>query len=67
MHCILTDTLSTILEEIVNGYEFGPHTYIVVNDQLNGYHHISTLADDISSVINDNNIPTIITDIVNDA
>jgi len=29
------DTLSTIHEEISDGYEFNPHPHIVENDQLN--------------------------------
>ena len=61
------DTLSTIPEEIFDGYEFDPHPHVVEQDQLNGYHHISAPADDTSSVTNDDNIPAIITDVVNDA
>jgi len=61
------DILSTISQEIFDGYEFDPHQYIVEHDQLNGYHHISVPSDDASSVTNDDNIPTIITDSVNDA
>jgi len=61
------DTLSTISEEIFDGYEFDPHPHVVEHDQLNGYHHISAPADDASSVTNDNNIPAIITDVVNNA
>jgi len=61
------DTLSTIPEEIFDGYEFDPHPHIVEHDQLNGYHHVSSPGDDTSSVTNDDNIPAIITDVVNDA
>jgi len=61
------DTFSTIPEEIFDRYEFDPQRYVVEHDQLNGYHHISAPADDTSSVTNNNNIPTIITDVVNDA
>jgi len=61
------DTLSTIPEEIFDGYEFNPHPHVVEQDQLNGYHHISAPADDTSSVTNDDNIPAIIKDVVNDA
>jgi len=61
------DTLSTIHEEIIDGHEFDPHSHIVKQDQLNGYHHISDPTDDTSSVPVDDNIPAIITDIVNDA
>ena len=61
------DTLSTIPEEIFDGYEFDPHPHVVDHDQINGYHHISTPADDSSSVTNDDNIPAINTDVVNDA
>jgi len=61
------DTLSTIPKEILDGYEFNPHSQVVEHDQLNGYHHISATADDTSSITNDDNIPFIITDIVNDA
>jgi len=61
------DTLSTIPKEIFDRYEFDPHPHIVEHDQLNGYIHINAPADDTSSVTNDNNILTIITDIVNDA
>jgi len=61
------DTLSTIPEEIFDGYEFDPHSHIVEHDQLNGYHNISAPAEDTSSVTNDDNIPAIITDVVNDA
>jgi len=61
------DTLSTIPEEIFDGYEFDPHPHVVAHDQLNGYHRIMAPADDTSSATNDNNIPTIIIDIVNDA
>jgi len=41
------DTLSTIPEEIFDGYEFDPHAHVVTHDQLNGYHHISAPADHI--------------------
>jgi len=61
------DTPSTIIKEIFDGYEFDPHPHVVKHDQLNGYHHISDPADDTSSFTNDNNIPAIITDFVNDA
>jgi len=61
------DTLSTIPEEMFDGYEFNPHPHVVEHDQLNGYHHIRATADDTSSVTNDDNIPAIITDVVNDA
>jgi len=61
------DTLSTIPEEIFDRYKFDPHPYVFEHDQLNGYYHISATADDTSSVTNDNNIPAIITDVVNDA
>jgi len=61
------DTLSTIHEEIFDGYEFDPHPHVVEHDQLNSYHHISVPANDNSSVTNDNNIPAIITDVFNDA
>jgi len=61
------DTLSTIPEEIFDGYEFDPHHHVVEHDQLNGCHHISAPADDTSSVTNDDNISAIITDVVNDA
>jgi len=30
------DTLSTILEETFDGYEFDPHPHVVEHDQLNG-------------------------------
>jgi len=60
------DTLSTILKEIFDGYEFDPHSHVVAHDQLNGYHHISAPADDTSSVTNDDNIPAIMQDVVND-
>jgi len=61
------DSVSTIPKDILDGYEFDPHPHIVEQDQLNGYCHISTPADATSSVTNDDNIPAIITDIVNDA
>ena len=61
------DTLSTIPEEIFDGYESDPHPHVVEHDQLHGYHHISAPADDTSSVTNHDNIPAIITDVVNDA
>jgi len=61
------DTLSTIPEEIFDGYEFDPHPHVVEHDQFNGYHHISAPADDTSSVTNYDNIPAIITDVVNNA
>jgi len=61
------DTLSTIPEGIFDGYKYDPHSHVVEHDQLNGYHHISTPADDTSSVTNENNIPAIIIDVVNDA
>jgi len=61
------DTISTIPEEIFDAYEFNPHHYVVEYDQLNGYHHISAPVDDTSSVTNNDNIPAIITDVVNDA
>jgi len=61
------DTLSTIPEEIFDGYEFNPHPHAVEHDQLKGYHQISAPADDTSSVTNDDNIPAIITDVVNEA
>jgi len=59
------DTLPTIPGEIFNGYEFDPYPHVVEQDQLNGSHHISAPADDTSSVTNDDNIPAIITDILN--
>jgi len=61
------DTLSTIPEEIFAGFDFDPDLHVVEHDQLNGYHNISAPADDTSSVTNDDNIPAIITDVVNDA
>jgi len=61
------DTLSTITKEIFDGYEFDPHPNVVEHVQLNRYHHISAPADDTSSIIHDDNIPAIITDVVNDA
>jgi len=61
------DTLSTIPEEIFDGYEFDPHPPVMEHDQLTSYHHISAPADDTSSVTNDNNILAIITDVINDA
>jgi len=61
------NTLFTIPEEIFDGCEFDPHSYVVEHDQLNGYHHVSTPTDGTSSVHNDDNIPAIITDVVNDA
>ena len=61
------DTHSTIPEEIFDGYEFDPHLHVVEHDQVNGYHHISAPADDTPFVTNDNNIPAIIIDVVNDA
>jgi len=61
------DTPSTISEEIFAGYEFNPHSHLVEHDQLNVYHHISPPADDTCLVTNDDNIPAIITDVVNDA
>jgi len=60
------NTLSTIPKEIFDGYEYDPHPHVVEYDQKNGYHHISAPADDTSSVANDDNIPAIITDVVND-
>jgi len=61
------DTRSTIPEEILDGYEFDPHSHVVEHDQLNGYHHITASADDTSSITNDDNIPAIIIDVVKDA
>jgi len=61
------DTLSTILKEIFDGYEFDPDPHVVEQDQLNSYHHISARTDDDSSITNNDNIPAIITDLVNDA
>jgi len=61
------DTLSTIPEEIFDGYEFNPHPHIVEHVQLNGCHHISAHADDTSSITNDDNIPAIIINVVNNA
>jgi len=61
------ETLSTIPEEISDGYELDPHSHIIEQDQLNGYHHISPPADDSSSVTNNDNIPANITDVINDA
>jgi len=60
-------TFSTIPEEMFNGYEFDPHSHVVEHDQLKGYFHISTSADNNSSITNDDNIPSIITNVVNDA
>jgi len=59
--------LSTIPEEIFDEYKFDPHPHVVEHEQLNGYYHISAPTDDTSSVTNDDNIPAIITDVVNDA
>jgi len=61
------DTLSTIPEEIFDGYKFDPHPHVVERDELNGYNHISTPADNTSSVTKYDNIHAIITDVVNDA
>jgi len=61
------DTLSILPEEIFDGYECDPHSQVVEQDQLNGCHHTSAPAGDTYSVINDHNIPAIITDVVNDA
>jgi len=60
-------TLSPISEETFDRYEFNPHTHVVVQDHLNRYHHISTPADDSSSITNNYNIPAIIIDVINDA
>jgi len=60
------NTLSTIPEKIFDGYQFDPHCHVVEHDQLNGYHHISAPVDDTSSITNDDNIPAIITDDIND-
>jgi len=54
------DTLPTIPKETSAGYEFNPHPNIVEQDQLNSYYHISTSADNTSSITNDDNIPAII-------
>jgi len=59
------DNLSTIPEEIFDGYEFDPHPHVVEQGQLNRYHYVSAPADDTSSVTNDDNIPAIITDVFN--
>jgi len=59
--------LSTIPKEIFGGYEFDPHPHVVEQDQLNRDHHISTPTDDTYFVTNNDNIPAIITDVVNDA
>jgi len=61
------DTLSTITEEIFGGYKFNSHPHDVEHAQLNDDHHITASANDTSSVINDDNIPAIITNVVNDA
>jgi len=61
------DTLSTIPDEIFDGHEFDPDPQVVEHDKLNSYDHISAPADDTSSVTNDDDIPAIITDVVNDA
>jgi len=61
------DTLSILLEKIFDGYEFDPHSQVVEQDQLNGCHQTSAPAGDTYSVTNDNNIPAIITDFINDA
>jgi len=61
------DTLSTISKEIFDGYKFDPYPHIIEHNQLNGYHHISAPAEDTSSVTDNDNIPAIITFIVNNA
>jgi len=61
------DTLPTILEEIFDENEFDPHPQVVNHDQLKGYHPISAPADYTYSVTNDENIPAIFRDVVNDA
>jgi len=61
------ETPSTIPKAILYKHEFNPHPHVVKLDQLNSYHHISAPADDTSAVTNDENIPTIITDILNNA
>jgi len=61
------DALSNIPEEIFDEYKFDPHPHVVEHDQLNGYHHVRAPANDHTSVTNNDNIPTIITDIINDA
>jgi len=60
------NTISTIPEVIFVGYEFDPHPHVVEHYPLNGYHHISAIIDDTFSVTNDDNIPAIMTDDVND-
>ena len=66
---ITTNNLSiySIPTEIFDGYEFDLHPQVVEYNQLNDCHQISAPANDTSSITNDNNIPAIITDIVNDA
>jgi len=59
------DTLSTIREEIVHGLEFDHHHQVVEQEESNGYHHISSPANDNSSITNEDNIPAIIMDIDN--
>jgi hypothetical protein len=61
------DTLSTISEEIFEGYDPENYPHNIEQDQLNRYHYISIPADDPSLITNDDNIPSIISDIVNDA
>ena len=61
------DTLSIIPYEIFDGYEFDPHRHVVKQDQLNGDYHFTTPADNTSCITNDDNIPAIITEVVNNA
>jgi hypothetical protein len=61
------DTLSTIPEESFEGYEPQNYPHNIEQDQLNEYHHISIPTVYPSSSTNDDNIPSIITDIVNNA
>lgn len=61
------DTFFTISERTFDGYKFHPHLLDVKQDQFNGYHYINSHVDDISSITHDDNIASIIIDVVNDA
>jgi len=60
------DTLCTIPKETFDVYEFDPHLHGIEQHQLNAYYHMSVPAGDPYSITNNDNIPAVITDIVND-
>jgi len=58
------DTLFTISKEIFDSYEFDSQFHVVKQYQVSRYHYIRILIDNAFAITNRDNVPTIITDII---